>query len=173
MRPAAARPARRAYTLVELIIVIVLLGIGAAMVAPSIGSTDVLRVQSAVRSVVADITFAQSDALARQQGRALVFDVPNNSYAILEVHGSTLNPEADTILTRRLRTIDRHGDSHLTAAAFDGTNVLVFDELGGTLQAPGTTTPGSGGSLTIQGSGGTFTLAVEAYTGRVVVTRNN
>ncbi len=165
--------AARAYTLVELIIVIVLLGIAAAMVAPSIGSTDVLRVQSAVRSVVADITFAQSDALARQQARAIMFDVANNKYSIVEVHGSTLHPETDTILTRSLRKVDRNGDSRLTSATFDGTSILVFDELGGTLQAAGSTAPGSGGTITIEGSGGIFTLAVEAYTGRITVTRNN
>jgi Tfp pilus assembly protein FimT len=168
-----ANSARRAYTLVELIMIIALLGIAAAMVTPSIASTDALRIQSAVRAIVADITHAQSDALARQQGRAIVFDIANNKYSIVEVHGATLNLEADTILTRPLRSVDRHGDSRLVSAGFDGTNVLVFDELGGTLQAPGSTTPGSGGSIVIQGSGGQFTLGVEAYTGRVTVTRNN
>jgi prepilin-type N-terminal cleavage/methylation domain-containing protein len=165
---------RHAYTLIELIIVVVLLGIAAAVVAPSIGSTDVLRVQSAVRAVVADITHAQSDALARQQGRAIVFDIPNNKYSIVEVHeGGTLHPETDTILTRHLRTVDRFGGSRLTSANFENSNILVFDELGGTLQAPGSSTPGAGGSLVIEGTGGTFTLGVEAYTGRVTVTRNN
>src|SRR5205814_10625361 len=63
-----------AYTLIELIIVIAMLGLATAVVVPSIGSTDVLRVQSTVRTIVADINCAQSDALARQQGRAMVFD---------------------------------------------------------------------------------------------------
>jgi prepilin-type N-terminal cleavage/methylation domain-containing protein len=167
-----ARAIRSGYTLVELILVIMLLGIAAAVVAPSIGSTDVLRVQSAVRSLVADLTFAQSDALARQQGRAVVFDVPGNSYAILEVHNATLSPATDTILTRSLRSVDKHGDSHIVSAQFDNSSVLVFDSLGGPVQSPGSTNPGNGGTVVISGSGGTFTLTVEAYTGRITVAKN-
>jgi prepilin-type N-terminal cleavage/methylation domain-containing protein len=161
----------RAYTLVEMLIVITMLGLATAVVAPSLGSTDVLRVQSTVRSIVADINFAQSDALARQQGRAIVFDVASNSYAILEVHGSTLNPATDTILSVDLNNARRYHTSRLTGASFDGQPVLVFDELGGPVAGPGSSTPGAGGSITLMGSGATFRIDVEAYTGRVTVTK--
>src|SRR5262245_1591540 len=91
------RSGRRGYTLIELLIVVPLLGISSAVVIPALGSTDTLRVQSTVRAIVADINVAQSDALAHQQGRAVVFDVANNKYSILEVNGSTLNPATDTL----------------------------------------------------------------------------
>jgi prepilin-type N-terminal cleavage/methylation domain-containing protein len=161
----------RAYTLIELLLVIMLLGIATAVVAPSLGSTDVLRVQSTVRAIVADINVAQSDALARQQGRAIVFDTTNNRYSVLEVHGATLNPSTDTIYTVDLNNKHKFHSSHLDSAAFDSGNTLVFDELGGPVTGPGSSTPGNGGSVVVSGSGSTFRITVEAYTGRVTVTR--
>lgn len=162
---------RRAYTLVEVLIVVVLLGIASALVVPNVGSTDVLRIQSTVRAIVADINFAQSDALARQQGRAIIFDQQNNNYAIVEVHSATLNPSDDTIQAVNLRNGRKFHDSRIESVNFDGSNVLVFDELGGTVTAPASTTPSSGGSLIISGSNSRFRINVEAYTGRVSVTR--
>ncbi|MFN9974149.1 MAG: Tfp pilus assembly protein FimT/FimU, partial [Phycisphaerae bacterium] len=55
---------RRGYTLVEVLIVVTVLGIAGAVAAPAFSQTGVLRVQAALRSIVADISEAQSDALA-------------------------------------------------------------------------------------------------------------
>jgi prepilin-type N-terminal cleavage/methylation domain-containing protein len=165
--------ARRAYTLVELLLVIALLGVATAMVVPNVGSTNILRVQSTVRSIVADINFAQSDALARQRGRAVIFDVANNAYAVVEVpiYGTTLNPGTDTIQSTDLKNKRKFHDSIIESVNFDGGNVLVFDELAGTVTAPNSNTPSAGGSVIISGSGSRFQISVEAYTGRVTVTK--
>jgi prepilin-type N-terminal cleavage/methylation domain-containing protein len=163
--------ARGGYTLIEVLVVITLLGIAGALVVPSLGQTNVLRVQAAVRSIVSDINFAQSDALARQRSRAVLFDVENNIYSVLEVHGATLNPQTDTIQMTNLNLHHIYHDTRLVAAAFDGTNALVFDELGGPVAGPGSSNPGAGGSITVTGSGAEFRINVEAYTGRVSVVR--
>ncbi len=168
-RPTSA--ARRAYTLVEILIVVVLLGICSALVIPQIGSTDVLRVQAAVRTVVADINFAQADAMARQEARAIVFDVPNNSYAVVAVPGNTVEPTNNTMYVVDFKNGRKFHDSKFTAANFDGDGTLIFDELGGPIATPGATLPSAGGTATVIGSGSAFDVKVEAYTGRVTVTR--
>lgn len=162
---------RRAYTLIELLIAIVLLGIASAVVIPSIGSADALKVQSAVRAIVADINAAQSEALATQRGRAIVFDVTNNKYQIIEVNGTTLNPAQDLIREVRLVTTGSGLTGTIASADFGGTGTLVFDELGGPVTGPGSSTPGAGGTIRVTGFGSTFQLTVEAYTGRVTVQR--
>jgi prepilin-type N-terminal cleavage/methylation domain-containing protein len=163
--------ARRGYTLIELLVVISVLGIAGAMVIPALGQTNVLRVQAAVRTIISDINYAQSDALARQASRAVVFDVANNTYSILEVHGQTLDPVNDTIQMTNLNLANIYHDTRLVSAAFDGTNVIVFDELGGPVAGPGSSNPGAGGSIVVGGSGSQFRINVEAYTGRTSVTR--
>jgi prepilin-type N-terminal cleavage/methylation domain-containing protein len=161
----------RAYTLIEILIVVVMLGVASALAMPSLRSTDALRVQSTVRAIVSDITYAQSDALARQQSRAMVFDTTNNKYSIVEVHGATLSPTTDTIYAVDLNNERKFHSSKLVNASFDGSNILVFDELGGPVTGPGSSTPGNGGTIKVTGSGETYTITVEAYTGRVSVVR--
>jgi general secretion pathway protein H len=163
---------RGAYTLIEVLLVIVLMGVASALVVPSLGTTDVLRIQSAVRTIVADLNFAQSDALARQRGRAVMFDVPHNSYSIVEVRGATLNPATDTIYTVKLSNTRKFNDAQLVSANFDaGSHNLVYDELGGPVTGPGSSTPGNGGTIVITGSRSTFNVIIEPYTGRVTVNR--
>jgi prepilin-type N-terminal cleavage/methylation domain-containing protein len=162
---------QRAYTLVELLIVVTVLGIAGAMVIPTFSSTEVLRIQATVRTIVGDINYAQSDALARQQQRAIVFDVEENRYSILEVHGAELRPNTDTIRLVNLSNQTNHRSSKLEAVNFNGTPVLVFDEMGGPVEVPGSSTPSAGGTIIISGSGSEFEIRVEAYTGRVSVRR--
>lgn len=172
---------RPAYTLVEILVVVTVLGIAAMMVIPQMSSAHVLRVQAAVRSIVADITLAQSDALAMQESRAIVFDVEQNRYTLVEVVGDVVDADANAMFDsagpgqRFVRDFDESewGGARITAADFDGDNILIFDELGSPIQEAGDTTPGLGGTITITGSGSVFTVSIDAYTGRVTVSRED
>ncbi|QKK08326.1 MAG: prepilin-type N-terminal cleavage/methylation domain-containing protein [Planctomycetota bacterium] len=53
---------RGAYTLVELLLVILIMGIAGALVIPQTSQAHVLRIHAAVRTLVADISYAQTDA---------------------------------------------------------------------------------------------------------------
>jgi type II secretory pathway pseudopilin PulG len=178
--PSLKRQSDRAYTLLEVLVMVAVLGLAAAMVVPSMNSTNVLKIQASVRAVVADLTFAQSDALAFQQRRAIVFDLADNSFRVVEVTGATLDPINDVLLdpTRRdgIMEIDFDEDTAfegttILSADFDGDTVLIYDELGGPVQTLTGDTPSIGGTVRLSGSGGRiFDISVEAYTGRVTVT---
>lgn len=183
----------RAFTLVEVLIVVVVLGIAGAMVIPSMSQTGVLRVQASVRTLVADITYLQGEAMAFQARRAIWFGkvprwdtssntwtyVDGNGYTLAEVTGPTL-----TLSTNAMRDPDhpdrpmgrdfndaQFGGAVISSPEFNGGAIMIFDELGGTVAELDGPDPGAGGSVTITGSGASFRVDVQAYTGKVTVTK--
>lgn len=165
---------RRAYTLVELLITITVLGIAAAVAVPMMGNSGVLRVQAAVRTLVADLSAAQSDAIALQQGRAVAFDLANNRWSIVAVRGTTLNAATDTLQTTSLGTNNSDfGGAALSNASFGTGQTLIFDEMGSPVTTPGGTTPADTGFVTIRGGGQLFRVNIEAYTGRIFIESSN
>ncbi|MBS0192423.1 MAG: prepilin-type N-terminal cleavage/methylation domain-containing protein [Phycisphaerales bacterium] len=159
-----------AYTLIEVLIVVTVLGIAGACVVPAFNQTGVLRVQAALRSIVSDITELQSDALAMQQGRAIVFDAAKNSYTMCRVPGTTVDPTIDGISTSVIGGA-LYGNATLKNVSFNNSQTLIFDELGAPVTAAGSNTPASDGSLEVIGSGQTFKITVQGYTGRIVVAK--
>ena len=86
-----------AYTLIELIIVIAVLGLASALLVPHLVGRDSLRVQAAVRQVIADLSFAQSDALAHQGYRRVHFYEDGSGYCLVRMSsdGSDLDSVFD------------------------------------------------------------------------------
>jgi len=161
----------KAYTLVELLVVIVIMGIAGALVIPSMGQTGVLRVQAAVRTVVSDITFAQSDGLAYQRGRAIVFDVTKNRYTLVDIRGTTIDADLNAIQATNLNQAE-FGGARITKAEFgEASSTLIFDEMGGPVTTAGGNVPAADGIIEITGSDQVFRITVEGYTGRVTTER--
>lgn len=168
---------RQAYTLVEVLVVITILGVAGMMVVPTLGQTDVLRVQGAVRAIVADLTFAQADALAYQEQRAVVFDVSENQYILVAVFDGTVDPALNALFDpqgpgqRYVIDFDdpAYGNSQLASPDFDGDEIIIFDELGGPVLSPGSDTPASNGTVDIIGASSRMRVTVEAFTGHITV----
>lgn len=167
---------RRGYTLVEMLIVVAILGIMGALVVPSMSSAGVFRARSAVRTLVSDITFAQGDAMAFQQGRAVVFYPDDNRYVVVEVTGPVLDPVNDAMIdTGRPSGImdmtfnaPRFGGARMTSAVFDAQPVLIFDAMGAPVTEPMGTEPSVGGSVTIDAPDGRqYWVRVDGFTGHV------
>ncbi len=164
------RSACRAYTLIEVLIVVTVLGIAGSMAIPAFNQTGVFQVQASLRTIVSDITELQSDALAMQQGRAIVFDVSKNSYTTCRVPGTTVDPTIDGISTTVIGGA-LYGKASIKNVNFNNSQTLIFDELGAPVASAGSNTPAADGSLQVDGSGQSFKITVQGYTGRVVVTK--
>lgn len=154
---------------------VTIMGLLGAMVVPNLSVASSMRAQSAVRTIVSDITFLQTDAMAFQRGRAIVFSVDDNDYRAVEVNGAVLDPVNDLFadtsrpggyLVQSLGDPD-FGGARLTTVNFDGGSTLIFDEMGAPVTAPGGTTPSSGGRIEIQGATEGYWIEIDGFTGHV------
>ena len=171
---------KRGYTLVEVLVTVTILGIMGVLVIPSLDQTGILKTHAAVRTVISDLTYAQSDALAYQEGRAILFDADTNSYTLIGVTGTTIDPATDALFNakgpnqRYEVTLNdpRYGGSHFENIDFNNGSLLVFDEMGGPVAAPSSTDLSTGGTVDIVGGDGTrYRLTISAFTGRIRVSQ--
>ena len=166
--PAAHPRARRAYTLVEVLIVVSILGIVAAMVVPSMLTAGEMGVQAAARIIVADLLYAQNEAIAQQAERRVVFDLAENRYRLVDEKGVSLtakwiNGKGENYIVdfdedRRFQGVT------LVSVDFETHPSVAYDVLG---------TPSHGGSVEIQYERRRYRVDVAAFTGRVTVTQVN
>jgi prepilin-type N-terminal cleavage/methylation domain-containing protein len=180
---------RRAYTLVELLIVIALLGVAASMVVPKLVGRESLVVQAAVRQIVADISFAQADALAHQQYRRIAFFDDGTGYALIRVTDATFNTAFDpdtadyvddpmaSSAEGRAYIVDFTEDNRfngvtISNVAIDGVETHVtFDALGGTVM--GGLIPGLGGVIDVEFGDFSYRIDIEPFTGKLIVTNTS
>lgn len=185
---------RRGLTLIELLITVAVLSIAVTLIAPSMNSTGVVRVQAALRTITSDIATAQTEAMAYQVRRGIWFGaVPmedgsfasGNGYVVVEPTGTELT--MDTLSSYKLympgdpsrayaRNFDdetEFGGAQITSATFDSGSALYFDELGGPLASLEGTAPGSGGVIRVEAErfNRVYEIRVEAMTGRVEIVR--
>lgn len=189
--PTAKRGFPAGFTLIELLVTITVLGIAAALVVPSMNSTNGLRVQAAVRTIISDIAFAQSDAMAYQARRVIQFNkvarlntgasyayVTGNGYTLAEPTGSVLDLTASAMFdpARPAAPLSRDFDqSNFGGATISGVNInggdlLIFDELGGPVTTLTGNDPASG-TIDITAVGESFRISIAPYTGLITVAR--
>lgn len=182
-----ARGGRRAYTLVELIIVIAVLGLAGAIVVPSLQNEDETDIQAAVRKLIGDLSFAQSDALARQEFRRVHFYADGRGYCIVRETPASYADPFDPDVADYVRdplgspgalgryivdfTVDRRfSNISVASVAIDGGGRdLVYDPIGGTIQAGDA--PGSGGTIVLEAGDSRYEVTISAFTGKLSVRR--
>ena len=176
------RGVRRGFTLVEILMVVIILGIASAVVVPNLGQRNDLVVAAAARVIVADLMYSQNRAILNQSMRYVTFDVTNQKYSLLtsKPNASPLVYEQNPVTLKNYVTQFGNNASQggmktvsLQAVSVDSLTCIGFDELG----CPYSVDPTTGNATplvntaTIPVKCGNFTLTVkvEPYTGSMSV----
>lgn len=162
----------RAFTIIEILIVVVLLAIAGMMVVPMMSSAASIQIESAANIVAADLEYAKSMAISRGQNFSVVFDETTESYQIFKDQGGILVPIEHPVKKGFDYKVNFSSDSRLNRvdifdADFDGTNTVQFDYLGSPLKGNGTAL--NSGVISLRAAGVTKTIRVEPVTGYISI----
>jgi len=156
---------RFAFTLIEVLIVVTIIGIAGAIVVPQMLTAGTMGIQAAARTVIADLLYAQNEAIANQATRKVVFSVADNSYRVTDGAGQTVHVDwkggdGGNYLMDFSRETGRFGRVRIVSADFGGASEISYDALGA---------PSSGGTVVLRFQETGYRVTVAAFTGRVTV----
>ena len=95
------RPASAAFSLVELLIVIAVMGIVAALALPNVNSGIHDQLQAAADSMAGDLAYVRGLAVANNSSYRLTFDLTNNQFTLVY---SGANPALATLPSNPFQT---------------------------------------------------------------------
>jgi type II secretion system protein H len=164
------------FTLVEILVVVLILGIASAIIIPQIGSRDDLVVSAAARVVMSDLIYAQNRSIATQKRHFVQFS--GQTYTVMTRdsdvqplyainHPVTKNTYAATFGAPNTG-LERVA---LGTVNFGGQTIVAFDELGSPYSFDGSTmTPLiNSGTIIVSAGVASLTISVEPYTGEATV----
>lgn len=160
------------FTLIEIIVVLVILVIAALLAVPMLGSAADMQVRSAANLIAADIEYAKSLAITRQEKFSVVFSTDSDSYEVQDQTSTAIdNPRRHGYPLAVVFPDDsRVSRVDITSADFDpdSSQTITFDYLGSPYS--GTITPLTSGQITLQSDTITMTVNVEPVTGYITIT---
>lgn len=155
-------PRRHAFTLIEVLIVVAIIGIAGLVVVPQMLRAGTMQAQAAGRIVISEILIAQNEAMARQAVRQVIFEVDQNRYRLADSQGQTLvaNWKSGAQYVTDFSQDARFQGVRLTRADFGGQPVLEFDDMGA---------PVSGGTVELEAPEARYRINVSPFTGRLTI----
>lgn len=159
------------FTLIEIILVIIVLGIIAVVVSLNLGSLGDIKLNNAVKKIVGDIRYAQQLAIATQSRHGLTID----STQIYSVHKDTGGVDTDIKDPTNLGNdfivnFDTYQQGQLTGVRFSSTtpfcggSVIEFNSIGAPTDTNGTLLTCTS---SIGFAGSSSTITIEPNTGKL------
>ncbi len=176
------RHVRSAFTLIEILVCIVILGIAATLIIPQMSNASDLQAAAAARVLIADLTYAQNAAITSQKTHYVKFTKGSDTdtYSVIDAVSPAENivrhPVSQMTFTQKFGVGGvsalsgaRIGDIELGTA---GATTIAFDSLG----SPSSYTSGAPvpladpGTIDVTCNGFALRIAIEPYTGELSVT---
>ncbi len=166
------------FTIIELMMVMIIVGIVGLLVVPMFSHAGGLRVLEVTEQMAATIRYAQTAAITMQTPYQIVVDQVTEKFEMRDADGSIVNDPINKVAewsSSHLFSIDFNNHPHFTnitidSAGFDDSPVLWFDYLGAPYAGPIIdNTPLVSGAIVLRNGSETARIQVEPVTGNVVV----
>jgi len=157
---ASPRRAQRGFTLVELLITVVVLGIMAGVATMSAADGTAQRLELAVMQVQDTVERARALAISNRMAHGVVFDVNNDRLTIIDADGNmAVDPLTRAPYLVEFSSPGQPKGIDIKAAAFgDAESTALFDAQG---------VPVEGGAVLLESGPRKQTLTLDAATGRI------
>ncbi|MBN1788321.1 MAG: GspH/FimT family protein [Sedimentisphaerales bacterium] len=157
-----------AFTLVELLIVLIILGIVAAAAVPLYSSAATSQLKTAANMIASDIEYAKSMAVSTGRSYSVVFDPAAESYRINDFAGTTVS---HPVHIGANYVVDFAGDFRLDKVDIINTtlnmNTIGFDSLGAPFSGAGVSL--NNALIRLGAENETMTVRIEPVTGYVKI----
>lgn len=161
------------FTLVELLIVVVIISIAAALAIPMFSNGADMQVRSAANQIAADLDYAKGLAVTHQSNYTVVFDASAETYQIQDDTGTVVDHpvRAGSQFVVDYSTESRLGQVNIFSADFDSvaSEAVTFDYLGAPYSGTDTTTALNNGRITLRAGSFELYVDVEPVTGYVTI----
>ena len=159
------------FTLIELIVVVVILGIAALMAIPMFSGAADMQARAAANRIAADLDYAKGLAVTHQKNYSVAFDTANESYQIEDETGTVIDdpvrPGTDYVIS--LKNDSNFNRVNIATAVFNSPlyHSVTFDYLGSPFDTTGAEL--NTGRVTLQADNFTLYVDVEPMTGYVTI----
>lgn len=157
---------KKGYTIIELIMVIVIVGILATLSIPRFQSFYYIKLNGAMKKVIADIRYAQQLAISRHESYNIIFNTANETYEVRRVSDSSyaVNPFSRGNFIVNFTSDPQYNGIKIDSTSFGGT--LQFDWQGIPRNGAGTALSAEG-SVVFSYQNNVMTIYITPNTGRV------
>ncbi|MCX5687865.1 MAG: type II secretion system protein [Candidatus Omnitrophica bacterium] len=158
------------FTLIELVMLIVIIGIVALASMPKAITSQAVRLEAACQKIATDLRYTQEMALAQQVRFGISIDPVNEAYFVYRVNVGTVarDPQTRNNFNVSFVTLNEFKGIDIVSTSF--SNKIEFDSVGAPYDGNGVILS-SQGVITLQAQAGTYsrTVRIEAKTGKVSV----
>jgi prepilin-type N-terminal cleavage/methylation domain-containing protein len=158
-----------AFTLVEVVIVVMIIGIVAAIVIPMQVSAASTELKTAANMIASDLEYAKSMAISTSKSYFVVFDTSAESYCIKNASGQVIT---HPVHIGANYVVSFAGDGRLdkvniVSTTFGATNTIKFDSLGSPFDGTGAAL--SNGIIQLSAENQTMKVKIEPVTGYISI----
>ena len=158
------------FTLIELVMIIVILGIVALAVMPKTMAEPRVKLEAACQKIASDLRYAQEMALAQQVRFGISFDIANEAYFAYRVSVATKARDPQTRNNFDVSFVTLNEFKGIDIASTNFSNKVEFDSIGAPYDGNGVILS-SQGVITLQAQAGAYsrTVRIEPKTGKVSI----